>query len=626
MQPILFAKNATTFTTNGIGRLDCTECKVTEERNGQYTLELSIAETANHASEIELSSIIVVKPNNTSALQAFRVYKITKPIQGIFSVLAEHISYQLSYIPAMPFSVTASASAANQTLQALKTNSAESNPFTFWTDVNTVSSYAQATPASIRQRLGGVEGSVLDRFGGEYEWDNYTVKLHKNRGVQMPNVILRYGKNITDLNQESYISNTITGICPYWMDSEGTEIVTLPEKVVESQYADNYPFKRTVTLDMSQDFESKPTELQLRTAATAYLGKEGIGIPTVSVKVSFIDLASTEEYKDILSLQSVSLCDVIGVQFEKLGISTTAKVVKTVYDVLAERYDSIEVGSIRTSLASTINDQNSAISSMVGGLTQKFKQFGEGIQEDIQNATAWLTNSNGYVIAVKNNDGSWKELIFADHNDPTQWHNLLRINENGLGFSSDGGQTYKQAWTLDGKLVIGGTNVPSLTVYSSDLEIHTLFKVSRDGIQWDVANSSMTENGTLTANGANLSNVHITDGDIIQRNSGRYLQIINGSLHGGLVGGFENKILMGVQADGVQGIQLLGNQVTFKVDRLYITNGSGSDTVYRGYNGDVVTDVTLDSTQIVDFYGNTINVPYVSQVNTKTAKEGLITN
>ena len=410
MKPILFSKNATTFTTNGLGRLDCISCKVTEERNGQYELELSIAETASHAIEIELSSIIVVKPNNTSALQAFRVYKITKPINGQFSVYAQHISYQLSYIPSMPFSVTASASACNQTLQALKTNSAESNPFTFWTNVTTIASYAQSTPASIRQRLGGVEGSVLDQFGGEYEWDNYTVKLHSHRGVQSPNVILRYGKNITDLNQESYISNTITGICPFWMDSEGGELVTLPEKVVESQYADNYPFKRTVTLDMSQDFESKPTEQQLRALATAYLGKEGIGIPTVSVKVSFIDLASTEEYKDILSLQSVSLCDIIGVQFEKLGISTTAKVVKTIYDVLAERYDSIEVGSIRTSLASTINNQNSAITSMVSGLTQKFKQFGEDIQEDIQNATAWLTNSNGYVIAVKNNDGSWKEF------------------------------------------------------------------------------------------------------------------------------------------------------------------------------------------------------------------------
>lgn len=587
MQPILFAKNATTFTTNGLGRLDCTECKVTEERNGQYVLDLSIAETANHASEIELSSIIVVKPNNTSALQAFRVYKMTKPIKGIFSVLAEHISYQLSYIPTMPFNVSASSSAANQTLQALKTNSAETNPFTFWTDVNTVSSYAQATPASIRQRLGGVEGSVLDRFGGEYEWDNYTVKLHKNRGVQTPNVILRYGKNITDLNQESYISNTITGVCPFWIDSDGTQLVTLPEKVVESQYADNYPFKRTVSLDMSQDFEVKPTQEQLRTAAQAYLGREGIGVPTVSVKVSFIDLASTEEYKDILSLQSVSLCDVIGVQFEKLGISTTAKVVKTVYDVLAERYDSIEVGSVRTSLASTINDQNASIASVQNEMMYK-----------IQNATAWLTNSKGYVIAVKNTDGSWKELIFADHNDPAQWHNLLRINENGLGFSSDGGQTYKQAWTLDGKLVIGGTNVPSLTVYKTDAQTQTLFQVSRDGIIWNVPNSSMTANGTMTINGAT-----ITGGSIYQENDGRHLQLINGNIHGGFSGS-DNIVYLAYRVSGNECIALKANGVCFDSNKIYVRDGVGGDTYETYSSGDkVVVDLDVDYDTIYDYYG-----------------------
>ena len=589
MQPILFAKNATTFTTNGLGRLDCTECKVTEERNGQYVLDLSIAETANHAKEIELSSIIVVKPNNTSALQAFRVYKMTKPIKGIFSVLAEHISYQLSYIPAMPFSVTASASAANQTLQALKTNSAETNPFTFWTDVTTVNSYSQATPASIRQRLGGVEGSVLDRFGGEYEFDNYTVKLHKNRGVQSPNVILRYGKNITDLNQESYISNTITGVCPFWIDSDGTQLVTLPEKVVESQYADNYPFKRTVSLDMSQDFEVEPTQAQLRTAAQAYLGREGIGVPTVSVKVSFIDLASTEEYKDILSLQSVSLCDVIGVQFEKLGISTTAKVVKTVYDVLAERYDSIEVGSVRTSLASTINDQNASIASVQNEMMYK-----------IQNATAWLTNSNGYVIAVKNTDGSWKELIFADHTDPTQWHNLLRINENGMGFSSDGGQTYKQAWTLDGKLVIGGTNVPSLTVYKTDAQTQTLFQVSRDGIIWNVPNSSMTANGTLTATGAQLSNAQITGGSLYQENSGRHLQLVNGNIHGGFEGS-DNILYLAYRVDNTECIALKANGICFESNDIYVRDGVGG-SVYSGYSGNVITN--LERETIYDYDGN----------------------
>lgn len=631
MKPILFSKNATTFTTNGLGRLDCISCKVTEERNGQYELELSIAETASHASEIELSSIIVVKPNNTSALQAFRVYKITKPINGQFSVYAQHISYQLSYIPSMPFNVTASASACNQTLQALKTNSAESNPFTFWTNVTTVASYTQGTPASIRQRLGGVEGSVLDQFGGEYEWDNYTVKLWSNRGVTTPSVILRYGKNITDLNQESYISNTITGICPYWMDTEGTEIVTLPEKVVESQYADNYPFKRTVTLDMSQDFESKPTEQQLRTLATAYLGKEGIGIPTVSVKVSFIDLASTEEYKDILSLQSVSLCDIIGVQFEKLGISTTAKVVKTVYDVLAERYDSIEVGSIRTSLASTINDQNSAITSMVSGLTQKFKQFGEGVEEEIQNATAWLTNSNGYVIAVKNNDGSWKELIFADHNDPAQWHNLLRINENGMGFSSDGGQTYKQAWTLDGKLVIGGTNVPSLTVYTSDAETQTLFKVSRDGIIWNTDNSSMAANGVLTMNGAN-----ITGGTIRQTDGTRYTELQGAALTGGDInsasdGSFDF-------ATGISGVgHVIGmrssNGIVLASPKLFVGTSRNPSTVYKGYDGKVVIGVSANKQFAYDSYGGlitdsngqAIEVVTSIDVSTRDAMIGIVT-
>lgn len=624
MQPILFSKNATTFTTNGIGRLDCTECLVTEERNGQYTMELSIAETANHAKEIELSSIIVVKPNNTSALQAFRVYKMTKPINGIFSVLAEHISYQLSYIPVMPFSVQASANAANETLQKMKSPvyCAEDNPFTFWTDADTVNSYAQATPASIRQRLGGVEGSVLDRFGGEYEWDNYTVKLHKNRGVQTPNVILRYGKNITDLNQESYISNTVTGICPYWMDTEGNNLVTLPEKVVESQYADNYPFKRTVTLDMSQDFDEKPTVEQLRTAATAYLGKAGIGIPTVSVKVSFIDLASTEEYKDILSLQNVSLCDVIGVEFEKLGISTTAKVVKTVYDVLTERYNNIEVGSIRTSLASTINDQNSTITSVQSGLSQKFKQFGETVQDDITNATAWLTNSNGYVIAVKNQDGSWKELIFADHNDPTQWHNVLRINENGLGFSSDGGQTYKQAWTLDGKLVIGGTNVPSLTVYTTDAETQTLFKVSRDGIIWNVPNSSMTAEGNLTANNASLSNVSITGGTIrqenqIDQNTTLFLELHNAEIRGGVVNGFEDGAF-----DFSTRIQNVGrcigmrsnNAAIITAPELYTAKERNPQTLYKGTDVNVSPNGTTGAVTDLWFEDEEITVIPAGQV------------
>lgn len=511
MKPVLFAKNATAFASNGIGRIDCISCKVTEERNGIYELTMEVAEGADHVSDIEMSSIIVAKPSQGKNNQPFRVYKITKPINGRFTIYAQHISYQLSFIPTMPFAVVASSGACDQTLQALKTNAVESCPFTFWTDVNTVASYQQTVPASIRSRLGGVDGSVLDQFGGEFEWDVYDVKLWSNRGLTTPAVTLRYGKNITDLTQEENIESTITGIVPFWQSSEGDTTVTLTEKVVESSYASSYPFKRTVPYDFSQDFQEEPTESELRTRAQAFVNQSGIGIPTVSIRVSFVNLSDTVDYKDIAALQIVNLCDVIGVYFEKLGISTTAKIVKTVYDVLAERYESIEVGSLMSTLASTISDNASAISEAANNTKRMFKSYNSTVNELVDNATAWLTGSDGYVIAVKNTDGTWKELIFADHNDPLEWVNVLRINENGIGFSSDGGHNYTQAWTLDGKLVIGGTDVPSLTVYDNATPTpNILFQISANGMQWNATNSSMTTSGLLTAIGATLQNATIS--------------------------------------------------------------------------------------------------------------------
>ena len=513
MKPILFDKSATTFTTNGLGRLNFIKCTVTEERNGQYILEGTIAEEELHASSLEMGSIIVAKPNQTSALQAFRVHKLVKPINGIYELAAQHISYQLSFIPTMPFSVTAASTACNSTLQALKSNAAESCPFTFWTNVTTVSSYKQTAPASIRSRLGGVEGSVLDQFGGEYEWDNYTVKLHSARGVQTPSVTLRYGKNITDLNQEEEINNVITGVCPYWMDSEGGNVVTLPEKTVDSSTASSYPFKRTVPLDLSSDWEEAPTQAQLRARAQAYVNSSGIGIPKVNIKVSFVNLSDTEEYKDIAALQTVSLCDYVTVQFEKLGINTQAKVVKTVYNVLLERYDSIEVGSLRSSLAGTISDQSAEIAAVADTTREMFKSYDATVQEDIDNATAWLTSSNGYVMARKDAYGNWKELFFMDTADASTAHNVLRINENGIGFSSNGvSGPYTQAWTLDGKLVIGGTNVPSFTVYDSSNNI--IFQTSRSGTVWNSTNSSMSADGTISATSAVLASCTITNGSL----------------------------------------------------------------------------------------------------------------
>ena len=457
MIPVLFAKNATNFTTNGIGRLECVSCVVTEERNGIYELEAVLPIGGNHVSEVEMDSIIAVIPHDGGTMQGFRVYQMTKPISGKFAVYARHISYQLLDIPTMPFSIAASASACASTLAGLKSHAVESCPFTFWTNVTTAGTYSQSVPSAIRQRLLGVEGSVLDQFGGEYEWDNYAVKLHNKRGrpVETTGITLRYGKNITDLEQEEEITNVVTGVVPYWADTEGNT-VTLTEKAVYSQYRDNYPFRRTVPLDLSDKWEEAPTEAELRTAAQAFVNNSDLGVPKVSIEVSFVALWQSEEYKDVLPLQRVQLCDEINVVFEEYNISQTAKVVKTVYNVLKDRYDSIQVGSLRSSFASAITDMNAQTLSEIEAQSVATSQA-------INNATKWLTSAGGYVIAIKNTDGTWKELVFSNMTDPYNSNaKILRINNNGIGFSLNGmNGTFRNAWTIDGNLVAdfihGGT-------------------------------------------------------------------------------------------------------------------------------------------------------------------------
>lgn len=587
MIPILFSESSNTFTSNGIGRLsDVISCEVTEERNGQYELQMTYPSTGAHFDDIKLRAIIVAKPSAGTNNQPFRIYNISKPINGKVTINAQHISYDLSKNVAMPFSVTASSSACNQALQGLLSNAVETCPFTFSTDVTTVASYNQKAPASIRQRLGGVEGSILDQFHGEYEFDVYDVKFWKDRG-ETKNIPLRYGKNITDIKQEEEISNTITGIVPFWMDNDGNNLVTLPEEVVYSPNASSYPQKLTVPMDFSADYENQPTEAQLRAHAQAYVNQSGIGVPKVSIDVSFVNLADTEEYKDILALQNVNLCDTIPVQFEPLGISTTAKIVKTEYDVLSEKYKKLTVGSLRSNLATAITEQNNAI------VTETSAKFSK-VTDQIDNATAWLTSADGYVIAVKAQDGTWKELIFADHQDPADWVHCLRINENGIGFSSDGGQTYTQAWTLDGRLVIGGTDVPSIAVYDSNNNV--IFQADATAMIWNATNSSMNSSGVITMNGAT-----ITGGTITMIGTNSWMQLVDGEIHGGrgtTVGQNETYITFDHLHNGQNGnILLHARNLVIQTDGIAVMNGQGQT---------VGTDGATDSqTYLVDLVYDT---------------------
>lgn len=362
MIPILFNGSRTSFSTNGIGRLtDTISCEVTEERNGIFELVMTYPTNGIHYSDIKVTNLIVVKPNQTQERQAFEIYEISKPIDQIITVKANHISYRQSFIPVQPFIATGIANALN----GLSTNALETSPFTFWTNIdNTETTYNQSIVKSMRACLGGSQGSILDTYSGsgtcEYEWNNFETKVWTHRGSDN-GVQLRYRKNISDLEQTETVENTVTGVLPVWTNNDDT--VSFHGDIQYSANVDDYPNHRTVILDLSSEFESTPTVQELNQARQRYIARAVIH-PEKNIKVSFVDLTQTSEFENIAVLETVNLCDTIKVIYPPLGISYDAKVIRTVWDVLKGSYTEIEIGTPKSNIARTIADNLGDIKSL----------------------------------------------------------------------------------------------------------------------------------------------------------------------------------------------------------------------------------------------------------------------
>lgn len=443
MIPVIFDSNETAFTSNGLGRLDAISCSVMEELNGLYELELEYPISGPRFKDLVVSNIILALPYDGAEPQPFRIYRVSKAMGGRVTASARHISYQLNWIPVMPFNYSSLADC----LTKLKSQSVYTNPFTFVTDKTVTTGGAFTEPLPCRSMLGGVQGSVLQRYGGDYEWDKWTVNLWKRRGSDK-GVRISYGKNLIDANQETNIENTYTGICPYYINDDTDEVITLPEKYILASTASNFPFLRIQPVDFSSEWEEPPTVAQLRAMANQYITVNNIGHPNVSVDVNFVALWQTEEFKDVAPLERVQLGDTVTVHFDKFDLDEQARVVSYEFDVIRERYNSITIGDLRSSLAKTFVEQGAAIEATA-----------DELKSDITKSTSWLTRGNGFVVAVKNTDGSWKELLFLDTPSIQTARKVLRINENGIGFSDNGvNGSYAQAWTLDGTLSLGGLN------------------------------------------------------------------------------------------------------------------------------------------------------------------------
>lgn len=424
---VLFESTDTDFSTNGIGSLtDAISCSVSEGLNDEYELEMIYPMTGTKYEEILYRRLLYCKPNPFSNPQPFRIYGLSKPHDGKVTVKARHISYDMSGYTVSPFSAGSILTA----FQNMVANCDTTCPFTFTTDKTTEAVMSTSYPLSMRKILGGVEGSILDTYRGEYEFDGFTVKLWNHRGENR-GATIRYGKNLRSLKQEENCNNVYTHVRPYYYkepDGETGGLVELPEKLMST--GGTYNYVKILPLDLTDQFEDgeSVTAAKLREKANAYMAEHNMGSPEVSLNVSFEELSRSSEYGNLALLEMIRLGDYVTVQFPKLGVNSTAKVIKTSYDVLARKYKNIELGEPSETLSTTVANTQKKADASVNKVA---------LETAIINATNAITgNSGGYVVFEPKNQPS--RILIMDTPDMNTAVDVWQWNLDGLGHSSNG--------------------------------------------------------------------------------------------------------------------------------------------------------------------------------------------
>ncbi len=471
MVPILFNKTETAFTSNGLGRLvDCTRCIVTEERNGIYEVEFDYPITGSlyhkivdAVDSVTGGVIIGVFHDDKQDLQPFDIYSYSAPINGIVTFYAHHISYRLNKVIVSPFETSVAGAAL--ALTKLKQKSVNNNPFTFSTDMSATSSsgFNVTVPSNLRPLLCGSEGSIIDVFGGELEFDKFTVNLKNHRG-QDTNVTIRYGKNLIDIKKEIDNSSVYNAVAPYWEGGEEDTLICPEGYIVRSAGSPSSMDTLAIPLDLSSEFDYEPDEEELVEKANEYLSYNTPWNNTCNITIDFAALWQTPEYENVVALQRVSLCDTVSVYYPELGvIEEKQKVIRTVYNVLLERYDSIELGDRVTTFGETITgDINSVIDSIP---TLSMNTIDHEIEAAVNHATDMITGGlGGYVVMVLNANGQPQEICILNKPDIATADKVWRWNKNGLGHSNSYyNGTYDLAMTADGQIVADRITTGTLT-------------------------------------------------------------------------------------------------------------------------------------------------------------------
>lgn len=406
---------------------DCTRLYVTEERNGIYEAEFDIPVNSAMHNKIKIGHFIYAKPDDLSENQKFRIYKrIYNPIDKTTVFYCEHIRYKLAGIPVAPKTYSGTPSSI---LSEMLTSVKSSTEFTVWSDISTVKDVKMDIPSTAGAMLAGQEGSILDTFGGEYKFDKYTVKLYQNRGQEKKTEI-RYRKNITGFTCTEDTTSTYTHVYPYYRNEDGV-YVELDGKVITLGNAWKLPFENCYMLDLSAEFDTLPTKAQLLSKANAFIRSNDLDTVSRHYKVSFVPLWQTAEYKNLAVLERCGLCDTVSIVHDNETVK--AKIIKTVYDALNERYVSMELGNAVSSFAQTVQQS-------VKQVTQTINNTKSFLQQSIERQTKRITGNQGGYIVLRDSDedGLPDEQLIMDNLNIGAARKMWRWNLGGLGYSRNG--------------------------------------------------------------------------------------------------------------------------------------------------------------------------------------------
>lgn len=436
MIPVLFSKEEKQFRSYGIGPLfETLHAEVKRERNGQYFLYMTYPQNGQQASIFKEGMRIKADAGRRTPWQTFEITRINRRSDAIIEIWADHISMRLAKTMIKP-KVEIHDVDAETALRRWVSQLVGDDEWEVWSNIDTVGSTAWSVDSveNARQALGGTRGSILDVWGGEFEFDNKRVNLWQNLGRKTP-VVLEYGRNITKIEKENKEETVYTSIYPF-ARAEEDNIITIPNYVVDGKYIDMYDHKKIKLVDFSGEFdteENKPTAEKLQKLAEKYVEQNDVGAPHEHIKIEYVDLSKTLDYQNVRYIEEVELCDRIPIYYPKFDIySKEAKVVVITYNVIKDENQSIELGVIGQGFGSTVA---SSLSGRMHELEQLQAQQSGQVQSLVNSAgnRIWygeppddIEHKIGDVKFIQNGkyqqmyiwDGSqWKLIIDTEHLD-----------------------------------------------------------------------------------------------------------------------------------------------------------------------------------------------------------------